>query len=314
MQQLDPVANANLSFAAALKNFETLLPAEQLSILAFVLRYEVGGTTGADTRRPTSHKCAAAPTNDQPRTESGDSEVLAIQPQRESEQRGAGYLHELAAAANIQLIENYALGRQSENQTSAREKVRKARSVPILYRPASTIAMTMIISFSLTIGTMLWQRKTERLTTREPEMTAIAPTFASPPVPPRLPMLQATPRIEDAPKPNVPTNTHPPHRDTASHMPVRLIFNRSIQQNDPDNPGGMSIAVDGANIQNLSGDSMHITVRVVSATDQRTSQIQVDIEPNSEISVGKEDGLEMQTGDKITLQSAPYPDQVTYVL
>jgi len=36
MQPLDPVANAKLSFSAALERFEALTPAEQLPILAFV--------------------------------------------------------------------------------------------------------------------------------------------------------------------------------------------------------------------------------------------------------------------------------------
>jgi len=93
-------------------------------------------------------------------------------------------------------------------------------------------------------------------------------------------------------------------------MPVRLILNRSVVRNGSDNRH-MSIAVQGATIKNLSDESMDIAVYVLTAATHSTSQIHVNVGPNGEKRLGKEDGLEMWSGDQITLQSPPYSDSVT---
>ena len=203
MQPLDPVVNAKSSLSAALQRFEALTTADQLSILTFVLGWGVGADRLAKATRQTSDELGAEAIKDK-QPPDHDSKTVVVQPQPETEQHGGNHLRELAAAAQIQIFEYDVLAEHSKSEGSSRPKGRAALSVGFANQPAKNsqsfwIALTMTVSFLLTIGISLYQRKTTPLATREPEMTAIAPALA--PAPPAQPLPQEPQTIAPAPAP-----------------------------------------------------------------------------------------------------------------
>ncbi len=305
MQQLDLVADAKLSLHTAIKRFETLTSLEQLQILAFVLRYSGGGTGFSETCPPTSREPSAAAIRDESLTDSGDSKLVVSQPLTGSEPPGGNDLRKLGAAANIQIIEESVFDQYSENQTSSHAKAQKARNIWVANQPAwsfqsLSIAITMVVSFSLTLGIMLWQRRLGDL----PSANAPATVHAEVRHPPPAMVQDSKPSIvETSPPAVVETSPYRPGADEAgTPMPVRLSFGRRIRLNK----------VVGK-IFSSSNDSMVIAVLIDNASTHRTAQTQVSLAPNGLATFGVDDGLELESGDHVTLQSTPYSDQVAQV-
>jgi hypothetical protein len=194
-------------------------------------------------------------------------------------------------------------------QNSSHSKLRNARSGRANPR-APEIVISIVLGFSVTLGITLWQRNTKRPATREPETTGTAFIGGSPAASPsERPMMLGSIRVEQ-PK-RIAQAAANPSPASVPPMPVRFILNRSVVPNGSDKRH-MSIAVESATIRNLSDESMDIAVYVLTAATHSTSQqIHVNVGPNGEKRIGKEDGLEMRSGDRITLQSPPYPDSVT---
>src|SRR5271165_2083600 len=119
MRPLDPVANAKSSLSAARERFEALTSAEQVTILALVWSFGVGGNGIAKTPRQTSHELAAEAIKNKQLPDPHDSEVVVTQPRPESEQHGANDLRALAAAAQIQIDEYDVLAEHSESESSS---------------------------------------------------------------------------------------------------------------------------------------------------------------------------------------------------
>jgi hypothetical protein len=159
--------------------------------------------------------------------------------------------------------------------------------------------MMMVASFSLTLGIMLWQRKGEESPASNlpaaPLVRVTAPVAASAPLPP-------APAVIEASKPSGEASAGTPTPGAANEVPVNITWRRRPRFN----------RVEGR-IASSSADSLFIQVRIDGANSHRISQTQVDIAPYGQTQIGVDDGLELQSGDQVTLQSAPYRDQVTQV-
>ncbi len=312
MQQLDSLASANSSFSAALQKFEALTAAEQLPILAFMLRYEIGRIGVAKSPARARQEPAAAPMIDTPSTRSADSKVVVTQPPES--QRGATEVRELAAAAKIQFLEAALLGPYGEIQSSSGAEVDNARGDRAAPRSAAnvqtlSIATTMIISFALTFGTMLWQRRSGESATREPEMWATAPAAASTRA---GPVMQAFNRVEDRQSSIPSMGTSPARREAAGEMPVKSAAPplpvdatfRRIPRGQGKVEGGLA---------NMSSELLEVTALVRGRESGTQAPLQLSIAAGSSQLIGVEDGLELRPGDEVRLQSANYRDLVIEV-
>jgi hypothetical protein len=64
---------------------------------------------------------------------------------------------------------------------------------------------------------------------------------------------------------------------------------------------------------NHSGAELVIDATIYDPATKETSKVQIDVPAYTAKPFGADDGLSMQSGDRVTLQSAPYRDQVTQI-
>ena len=316
MPQLVSVANADSRFSAAVKRFEALAPTDQLSVLVFMLSYEVGRTAFAKTSGRTSDEHAAAIKDKPPSHHSSDSKVV-VSPGLESEPRGGSDLAELTAAANIHFVEDYALSLHRRNRSSSCAKARKPRSVRLPKQPPTnsqsfsipmtiSIPMMMIVSFSLTLGTMLWQRKTERVATPELEIAApVAEPRGSPNLVP----------VHDTGEPPLLR----PREPSKLASPQSLVKQSIVGEGDR-SPGVVPVAINIWNrrnrhriegyVWNTSGRQLSLMLEVVG---QGNSVLHLDLPPSARRELSAESGFEMQSNDRVIVRSEPFQDLVTEV-
>jgi hypothetical protein len=322
MQQLDPLASADLNFTAALKRFESLTLAEQLPLLAFALREELKWMGLAESPRRTSVQAAPTAISEELSTQHGEAQEAVSQPQqkpRPEPERAAGAdLCELAATVGTQLSGKLSISEWSEPPSASRSRSRPAQgprftNLPVPSLRGISIAMTMMIGFSLTLGTMLWQRKTAGFTAQSAVVTPIAPVIAPANLPGRASkIVQPVPEIETAQPTAEPTVRGSPPQTAAPEMPVKLFFGPHMVHNDPEQPRKVTFFRDGR-IFNSSDEAITIAIIVINERTENTSRLQVTVDPKETKVFGFDDGMELRTNDSITLQSAPYADLVTRV-
>ncbi len=161
----------------------------------------------------------------------------------------------------------------------------------------------MVISFSLTVGVLLWQRRTE-----------------SPP-PPSAQLAPALPRIAPAVEPPAPPaaaagDSAPPPAQHGVAIPKQ-----DMPEQDSSNLLPMEITLRylsgkkkwEVRLKSASEDSMTVQIRILSAASRSESAIQHTFDAYEMLRLGLNDDLVLQTGDQITLQSAPYRDSVKIV-
>jgi len=188
-------------------------------------------------------------------------------------------------------------------------------------RPANfntlPIIMTMVCSFLVTFGVMLWQRQGDASASQNPSPSLERPLPATmPPATPPAPMrtlrraVQPSQRLEQPPPPLVPANAPQNHADPANELPVELSFRRRPVGNEGEHAGRVAWNLTGR-IHNLSEEALEVDVSVEG--EQGPSYARVLIDPDSDAEFGSNDGLEIHPNDRITLHSAPYSDVVSQV-
>jgi hypothetical protein len=173
-----------------------------------------------------------------------------------------------------------------------------------------SVAVTMIVSFSISFAFMWRQRSTQGVVLPVPESTPIAAVSSSlattripmPPAPAERVDLVVPPKIET---PRVKPAVIAPSPSENSYMqplPITIhIWNRPSEHR-----------IEGA-IQNIGTTAMTVTARIENSATHETSEFQLDINPGDTKSFSTDSGLEIHSHDHITFQSPPYQDRVSIV-
>jgi hypothetical protein len=142
----------------------------------------------------------------------------------------------------------------------------------------------MIVSFSLALGYMLWERRHE---------VAPPPVVAAPPAPVPAPPLPPTP-----PDPAPPVEAAAPRPDPSSEMPVEVTLRYLARLEKWE-----------MRLRNSSEDNLTVEVRI-SNPSLGESQTQYTLAAYQLISIGRQGDVAIETGAQIRLQSAPYRDLI----
>jgi hypothetical protein len=154
----------------------------------------------------------------------------------------------------------------------------------------SIIIVTMIVSFSLSFAFMYRQRQGQEAAVRQQEPMPISSPATAPSAAPPRPA--AVRRAKVVVPPTVSAAV-----DDAPAMPVTFeIWNRRHKNKIQ------------ASLMNTSEDSLLVQVRIVNHSTKQSSQLAFDLAPHAQKNFSTDDGLEMNSGDQITLQSPPYQD------
>jgi hypothetical protein len=158
-----------------------------------------------------------------------------------------------------------------------------------------------VTAFALTIAVWLWQQRaaepTPAIAQRELPQTAPAPR-ARPALSP--------PRIEDQrpPEMSAASSAPPPQPNTGDQDPTRIkVPVGFIARARPD---ASSLT---ASLVNMTTDELAVTVTAVSAKTHLRSAVDVTLHAHERRNLAT-DGLELGSGDQVTIQSPPFRDLV----
>ncbi len=331
--ELDPRANGDPQLSAALKSFDALSAESRLHFLA--LLGDEGGLKGAGASSPLAGGEPADPQRvpaieappDPPAPEISTSEdpapVLLAPPDAVAERSGASGAEPVAnlappaaisspspsasaaGAAKIQILESDEFAHQGRRILRG---LSAAHGRPGSF-PTVSILVTMVCSFVLTLGVMLWHRQSDASASQRPLAAAIAP--ATPPPPgPAFRQAVAPPLAPLSPPPPAPSNAQQDHGETSDDLPVELSFRRRPVANHPETFDRSAWQLSGR-LRNLSDEAMAIDISVEG--EQGTSFARVMIDPSGDAEFGPKDGLEIHPNDRIRLHSSPYADLVSQV-
>ena len=180
-------------------------------------------------------------------------------------------------------------------------------------RQALSIAMTMLVCFSISFAIMWRQHKAEEaVSVPEATSSAVAPVPTRPPVAQRRePTMHAAP----APAPA-------PARVSAAAAAAAPVISGSPDEEAP--PQALPVAfhlwnrrnlhkIEG-NITNVTNRPLSITMRAVNPATQQSSEAQLQFAPGEKKTFSSDDGLlNMHSGDQLILQSPPYEDRVSRI-
>jgi hypothetical protein len=165
------------------------------------------------------------------------------------------------------------------------------------------IIMPALVAVVLLTAVMLWQRGTHDSPLKDAaiQISAVDAPSAQPPTAPVAAVQAAQPAPEQALA--VPANdAAAPSAADPQQMPVQIIFRRRERLNKFE-----------GRITNTSGDPLQVEVLVLSASTHYTTQAGVNVGGYLQSSFGIDDGLDMQSGDQVTLRSYPYHDSVIQI-
>jgi hypothetical protein len=175
----------------------------------------------------------------------------------------------------------------------------------------SSIILTMVLSFSVALGIMLWQRKADERPPTVPEVNSTAPlnvrempavpAQALPPTPPAQPSETAGRQPEVVPPQAAEPNAQ---SDEAPSGVLPVIFHIRHRRDSE----RFEWQVLNTTIKPLS-----LTVRDVNPGTQQISEMQINLAPSEKKTYSSDDGLDLHAGDRLLLQSPPYEDQVVRV-
>jgi hypothetical protein len=153
-----------------------------------------------------------------------------------------------------------------------------------------------VTAFILTVAVSLWQRHADEQTLTGTERALgreIPPSREAAPVPPA--------EVQPLPAPQAAGAAPPPPRATdpgQAEVPVRLIARGS-----PDRAGLAAMLL------NMSSGDLDVRVTAVNSKTYMRSVVDVSLHANQRLNL-KEAGLEIASGDQVTIESPPYRDQV----
>jgi hypothetical protein len=172
----------------------------------------------------------------------------------------------------------------------------------------ASIVVTMAATFAVSLGVMSWHRDSAgalmpNLATPPSvvRQRAAAPVMA--PASPTQSVAPALPAMVQERKP--PSSAHGSSVTSSTELaqiPVEVAFRRRARLNKFE-----------GRIANTSGDPLVIDVRVLSASTHYTTQAQVSVGAYLATGFGIDDGLDMQSGDQVTLQTNSFRDQVIQI-
>jgi hypothetical protein len=338
-QELDPRANGDARLSAALKSFEALTVGNQLHFLALVLRDEIGdkacssvAPAGVEQERvaPSELPTPELPTPELPTPElptpANPVPALAAPPAAVPDHSGAELPAPLAAPAaaglaKLQIVESDESAQYGQRSFPLPVRISDVRppsaaAVHPASFPMVSIVMTMICSFALTLGVMLWHRQSDASASQNPAPLAPPARPFAAPIPPSTP---SWPAIRQAVAPAQPQNSPPPaapayapqyHDEPANDLPVELAFRRRPVAADGEHFNRFNWHLTGR-IHNLSHEPLTVDVSVEG--EEGPSYAQVFVDSDSDAEFGSNDGLEIHPNDRITLHSPPYSDVVQQV-
>lgn len=154
-----------------------------------------------------------------------------------------------------------------------------------LRTPYRSILLTMIVSFAVSFAFLYWKQESRRLPAPAPPAAAppVAPPVAPAPTIARAPQAPAAARITQKPA--------PPPTETFEGPPLPVMFNVTPAE---------------VHVKNSSDNPLAVTVLDENQSTRHTSQAHVLLAPNGETTVGSEDGLNMQSGDQVTVRSSGF--------
>jgi hypothetical protein len=172
------------------------------------------------------------------------------------------------------------------------------------------VGLSLLPIFFLSFGIMWKQRKGDHTPVDEREIVATADATArtsSPAVPGEEPRELGRPAPEatasTANPAAGPSASAAPERDPAADdLPVDIRFR---QRPDLGRVQGSVI--------NKSNAQLVIDAIIFDPKTKETSKVQLGVAPYSGKPFGVDDGLDMQSGDQITLRSAPYRDKLARI-
>jgi hypothetical protein len=169
----------------------------------------------------------------------------------------------------------------------------------------ASIVVTMLATFALSLGVMLWNRGSAEA----PSYAIAAPSANQREPPPVLapaplaPSVARPPTVKEEQKAvTVPSGVSLATPADPVQLPVEVVFKRRERLNKFE-----------GRIANTSGDPLLIDVRVLNASTHYTSQAQVSVGAYIQTRFGIDDGLDMQSGDQVTLKSDLFRDQVLQI-
>jgi hypothetical protein len=171
----------------------------------------------------------------------------------------------------------------------------------------ASIVVTMLATFALSLGVMLWQRRAEEAPMPNPAtLTSAVGQRPATPVAASASLVQSVaqpvPVQEERKLTSLANGAPVPSSTDPAQMPVQIVFKHRDRLNKFE-----------ARIVNTSGDSLSIDVSVLSASTHHASQTQVDVGAYLQSRFGIDDGLDMQSGDQVTLRRHPYRDLVMQI-
>lgn len=163
--------------------------------------------------------------------------------------------------------------------------------------------LTMIVSFSLTFAILMRERITEALPsqTRAPQLLVAA---HSEPI--SSPLTQAAPALMErtltaaaaaAAAPMRPSLTTAAVNSEGATLPLTYnVYNRRDRGK-----------IEGF-VKNMSGQALSVTLQVVDAAGQPTTQVELTLAPAEQKGFGTDSGLDIHSRDRVILHSPPYQD------
>ena len=175
--------------------------------------------------------------------------------------------------------------------------------------PILPIALTMVVSFFVALGVILWRRPHEPSRPERAVVLPADPPANSAPLPPSSAPAQEAP----ATAPSVPSVSPAPRAPDPSpriaELPVQLYFTRHVVH---DESGRARFPITGW-LENRSGSDLSVEIELTGFRTQQTTNLHVDLEANGKKSFGVDDGVELNANDLISLKSGSYAELVTRV-
>ncbi len=160
-------------------------------------------------------------------------------------------------------------------------------------RPRELI-LTMLVSFSLTFAISMRERKT----TAAPPRTLVSQPISSHPTPEQPKLVERTPAAAPAPpRPASASEAAPGTGPQGGALPLAYnVYNRR-------NHG----KIEGF-ITNMSDQPMSVSLQVMDAAGQPTTQAELNLAPAEQRGFGTDFGLDLHSRDRVILHSPPYQD------
>ena len=163
------------------------------------------------------------------------------------------------------------------------------------------IPLTMMVSFTLTCAFILWNRRLHDQARAAPVIRQLEPVSGLSPAAPlsNAPMAQPLPRSLQANAEND-RNVALAAAYAKSALPIQISYRRS--------PNNAQAFV--ATLLNKTEEAVTLEVIVFNPASEQISKTQLSMEPNQTKKIGLDDGLELASGDRITLRNPSYNDLV----